>query len=284
MKKLMLLALALGMGTLSYAQGEKIVSPLIKSAAEKQLTLQQAQLAYQKAARQYRRLTPPLVSSDYALKAERALRRKQIFLPAAWNNRLNRFLTNHITRLEAAQAQREEALVQYGKALVDAGELSALSGRGARRAVLFHHQPLLPNTKPFELYVRVLEQSASQEKLAKLPLKHRAMLLFLKRNLLARSEQLNQALRHSSRQWTLAMKYSLSVARHCTQMLYLMQQHPTVFQEDLFRLYRLAAVKPQTPFNNYIKASIRKLPFYRSYQAWLKAQQSRLRPASWEER
>ena len=284
MKKLMLLALALGMGTLSYAQGGKIVSPLIKSAAEKQLTLQQAQLAYQKAARQYRRLTPPLVSSDYALKAERALRRKQIFLPAAWNNRLNRFLTNHITRLEAAQAQREEALVQYGKALVDAGELSALSGRDARRAVLFHHQPLLPNTKPFELYVRVLEQSASQEKLAKLPLKHRAMFLFLKRSLLARSEQLNQALQHSSRNWTLAMKYSLSVARHCTQMLYLMQRHPTVFQEDLFRLYRLAAVKPQTPFNNYIKASIRKMPFYRSYQAWLKAQQSRLRPASWEER
>ena len=76
------------------------------------------------------------------------------------------------------------------------------------------------------------------------------------------------------------MKYSLSVARHCTQMLYLMQQHPNVFQEDLFRLYRLAAAKPKSPFNNYIKFSIRKLPFYRSYQAWLKAQHSRIRPAS----
>lgn len=280
MKKLILLALALGLGTLSYAQGGKITPPLIKSAAKKQLSRQQAQRAYQAAARQYRRLTPPLVSSDYALKAERALRGKQIFFSDKWNNRLNRFLTNHISRLEAAQAKREKALIQYGKALVEAGELAALSDRDARRAVLFHHQPLLPNTKPFELYVQVLEQAASREKLAKLPLKHRAMLLFLKRNLLARSEQLNQALRHSSRQWTLAMKYSLSVARHCTQMLYLMQQHPNVFQEDLFRLYRLAAAKPQSPFNNYIKFSIRKLPFYRSYQAWLKAQHSRIRPAS----
>lgn len=280
MKKLILLALALGLGTLSYAQGGKIIPPLIKSAAKKQLALKQAKRAYQAAARQYRRLTPPLVSSDYALKAERALRGKQIFFSDKWNNRLNRFLTNHISRLEATQAKREKALIQYGKALVEAGELATLSDRDARRAVLFHHQPLLPNTKPFELYVQVLEQAASREKLAKLPLKHRAMLLFLKRNLLARSEQLNQALRHSSRQWTLAMKYSLSVARHCTQMLYLMQQHPNVFQEDLFRLYRLAAAKPQSPFNNYIKFSIRKLPFYRSYQAWLKAQHSRIRPAS----
>ncbi len=280
MKKLILLALALGMGTLSYAQGGKIIPPLIKSAAEKQLALKQAKRAYQAAARQYRRLTPPLVSSDYVLKMERNLNGKKIFSSNEWNNKMNRVLSTHIARLQAAKNKRDEALIQYGKALVEAGELSAVSDSEARRAVFVHQQPLLHNTKPFAPYVRLFEQALRPEILAKLPIKQQAMMKFLERELLARSEQLNQALRHSSRQWTLAMKYSLSVARHCTQMLYLMQQHPNVFQEDLFRLYRLAAAKPQSPFNNYIKFSIRKLPFYRSYQAWLKAQHSRIRPAS----
>ena len=280
MKKLILLALALGMGTLSYAQGGKIIPPLIKSAAEKQLALKQAKRAYQAAARQYRRLTPPLVSSDYVLKMERNLNGKKIFSSNEWNNKMNRVLSTHIARLQAAKNKRDEALIQYGKALVEAGELSAVSDSEARRAVFVHQQPLLHNTKPFAPYVRLFEQALRPEILAKLPIKQQAMMKFLERELVARSEQLNQALRHSSRQWTLAMKYSLSVARHCTQMLYLMQQHPNVFQEDLFRLYRLAAAKPQSPFNNYIKFSIRKLPFYRSYQAWLKAQHSRIRPAS----
>lgn len=274
MKKLILLALALSVGTLSYAQGGKIIPPLIKSAAEKQLALKQAKRAYQAAARQYSRLTPPLVSSDYVLKMERNLNGKKVFSSNEWNNKMNRVLSTHIARLQAAKNKRDEALIQYGKALVEAGELSAVSDSEARRAVFVHQQPLLHNTKPFAPYVRLFEQALRPEILAKLPIKQQAMMKFLERELLARSEALNLTLRQPDFNWTKALKQSLTVARCCTQLLYLMQLQPGMFQEDLFRLYLLAAKQPKTPFSNYIKHSIRKMPFYDTFYEWLQAQEN----------
>lgn len=283
MKKTALLILSLCVCTLSYAQGGKIIKPVVKAAATEKLAQQEAKRAYQAAARQYSRLTPPLVSSDYALKLERNLRGKEIFSSAEWQARLHNFLDTHIARLAAAKAQREEALINYGKALVEGGELSAISGGETRRAVFVHQQPLLPNTKPFEQYVRIFEKAASEENVSLLPLKQRAMFLFLKRELVTRSEELNQTLRAPGINWTVPMKQGFAVARYCTQMLYLMQTNPDIFKEDLFRLYILAANKPQTPFNDYIKSAIRKTPYYGSYYSWFKAEQTGINPVSFEE-
>ena len=265
----------------SFAQTGKIIKPILQATAAKtaadattrNLTLQQAERAYLAAARNYKRFTPPLISSDYALKVGQAWKYRNSSASGAISQKLTRFVYQRVAALERLKNEKQAALLNYGRVLAqNHGWLSTHNNTPSPLPDLFAHSMHAPQGElPFKKYIYAVTKNIPSKKLDKMPLEQRAIFLFLQEDLTRTANEFFAKLKHPD-PFGDATSLSFSTANRLIQLTQFMLRYPNDFQPQLFELNVLAAQSSKTPFNDYLRNILQKDPNYLTYRKWLQAE------------
>lgn len=281
MKTTLTLAFTLCLTMPAFAQGGKLVKPVAKAAAVsntvaltggKEFSAALAKEAYITAAGNYKRLTPPLVSSDYALRTGQHLRAQLAPASGELQKKLFQLVNKKVVRLEQLKAEREQALLNYGKTLAENhGLLKAVSDMPSPLPDTYAHPaPGYGSNAPLLEYARAVTHTTPSAALEQMTLEQRAVLLFMRADLREAAEQLGETL-GSPDPLGEGISVSFAAANKLVRLVNVMLRSPNAFQPQLFELNIAVAAAHDTPLARYLNEKLQSDPNYPLYYSWIHA-------------
>lgn len=282
MKTTLTLAFTLCLTVPAFAQGGKLVKPLAKAAAAsnaaaltggKEFSAALAKEAYATAAGNYKRLTPPLISSDYALRSGRRLRAQLAPSSGQLQKKLFQLVNKKVVQLEKMKAEREAALLNYGKALAENhGFLKAVPDMPSPLPDTYLHPYARHSADvPLQRYVQAVTPSPSSAAFENMTLEQQAVLLFMRADLQEASALLGETL-GSPDPLGEGVSLSFATANKLVRLVNVMLRSPDAFQPQLFALNAAVASAPDTPLSRYLNQKLQTDPNYPLYYSWVNAQ------------
>lgn len=270
-----MLVLTLCLAAPAFAQGRDVLKPawkaMQKETAARELSRQRIQ----------KQLVNPLRPTERLQLLTRSFTQTRRTTPSTFANKISAAIAKQYPLLAV---HSKPAMIAYGKRLMESGEFNFLSEpwQSQVNAIFNNHESMAGGRQPFQSYVTALGKITSARKWNRLPLKQRAVMLFLLDDLQKTTDNLYKALDYPD-YWAEATHLSFTAARDIIRLTQLMAQSPKTFSAQLFELSTLLDAAPKTPFTEFLQKQLIKSPDYAKYCAWIRAEKTGINPVSFEE-